>query len=271
MWAGTGEANNASENQYGVGIYWLARGANTWQQVGWAELNGAGSYRIVWIDGYIYIATSHGLYRRAHTSSDSSRWKVVLQPNGDKVYPPSSSVTDVIAVPGTGGTQIMAVVGWAAGYSKPPTTGQHYAIDKARDLLGFAPRHSGRQYKERRFPRVPAGPSRIALGRRGRVSETGHVGRRSGWVFGPGSCHPKPRRGIRCCIAAPERTRTGSSSPGSPATPPMVRSGRCFSEIDLTTSCRPELAAIARLPGRGVGVGRRGAWPGTSRRRDSCS
>ena len=42
VWVGTGEANNASENQYGVGIYRLARGASTWEQVGGAELFGAG-------------------------------------------------------------------------------------------------------------------------------------------------------------------------------------------------------------------------------------
>ena len=51
-WVGTGEANNASENQYGVGVFRLASGSGTWQQVGGAELNGAGFYRIVWINGY---------------------------------------------------------------------------------------------------------------------------------------------------------------------------------------------------------------------------
>ncbi len=65
VWVGTGEANNASENQYGVGVFRLAQGSSTWQQVGGAELNGAGSYRIVWINGYVYVATSHGLYRRS--------------------------------------------------------------------------------------------------------------------------------------------------------------------------------------------------------------
>src|SRR4051794_23036699 len=30
VWVGTGEANNASENQYGVGVYRLARGTDTW-------------------------------------------------------------------------------------------------------------------------------------------------------------------------------------------------------------------------------------------------
>jgi hypothetical protein len=43
----------------------------------------------------------------------------VLQPAGPADYPPSSEVTDIIALPGTGGRSILAVVGWA-GYSDPP-------------------------------------------------------------------------------------------------------------------------------------------------------
>jgi hypothetical protein len=121
LWAGTGEANNASENQYGVGTYRLARGSDTWQKVGGSELYGVGSYRISWIRGHIYIATSHGLYRRSVDASRSSAWQVVLQPAGDIDYPPSSSVTDIIPVPGTNGRQILAVVGWS-GYSVPPET-----------------------------------------------------------------------------------------------------------------------------------------------------
>ena len=41
-----------------------------------------------------------------------------------KDYPPSSSVTDVLAVPGTNGAKVLAVVGWA-GYSVPPATGKN--------------------------------------------------------------------------------------------------------------------------------------------------
>ncbi len=119
IWAGTGEANNASENQYGVGVYRLAKGSDTWHQVGGSELYGSGVYRISWIGGFVYAATSHGLYRRTAGSSAGTAWQVVLQPAGNVAYPPSSSVTDIIAVPGTNGRKILAVVGWA-GYSDPP-------------------------------------------------------------------------------------------------------------------------------------------------------
>ena len=69
---GTGEANNASENQYGVGAYRLARGSRTCTQVGGNELNGAGFYRIRSIGGYLYVATSHGLWRRAESRAGLS-------------------------------------------------------------------------------------------------------------------------------------------------------------------------------------------------------
>lgn len=120
VWVGTGEANNASENQYGVGTYRLARGSSTWTQVGGSELDGAGTYRISWINGYVYAATSHGLYRRSASAPNSAHWQVVLKPDPNPFNSPyrTSFITDVIAVPGSGGRKIMAVDGWA-GYSTP--------------------------------------------------------------------------------------------------------------------------------------------------------
>jgi hypothetical protein len=124
VWAGTGEANNASENQFGVGVYRLARGSSRWQRIGGAELYGAGSYRIRWIRGYVYVATSHGLFRRAAGARPGVAWRPVLQPTGPKDYPPTSSVTDVVPVPHTHGRRILAAIGWA-GYSNPPATGHN--------------------------------------------------------------------------------------------------------------------------------------------------
>ena len=66
---GTGEANNASENQYGVGAFRLNSGSGTWTRIGGHELDGGGFYRIRSINGYLYAATSHGLWRRAESAS----------------------------------------------------------------------------------------------------------------------------------------------------------------------------------------------------------
>ena len=61
------------------------------------------------IRNHVYVATSHGLYRRSVHASQSRPWRLVLAPAGVVNYPPSSSVTDVIAVPGTNGTKVLAV------------------------------------------------------------------------------------------------------------------------------------------------------------------
>jgi hypothetical protein len=123
---GTGESNNASENQYGVGAFRLARGSTTWTRVGGHELDGAGFYRIRSINGYLYAATSHGLWRRAETASDSAAWQLVLRPDPNPNNSPyrTSFITDVIAVPGSGGQRILAVDGWA-GYAGAPASIQY--------------------------------------------------------------------------------------------------------------------------------------------------
>jgi len=120
---GTGEANNAGENQYGVGAYRLARGSSTWHQVGGHEFDGAGFYRIRAIGHYLYAATSHGLFRRAESAPDSASWQVVLKPDPNPFHSPyrTSFITDVIAVPGTNGRQVLAADGWA-GYSGAPAS-----------------------------------------------------------------------------------------------------------------------------------------------------
>jgi len=121
VWVGTGEANNSQDSQYGVGVFRLAPGASRWHQVGGRELFGAGSHRILWARGFVYIATTHGLFRRSVHASMGSPWKAVLQAGGASVYPPSSDVTDVVTVPGSGGRKLLAVNGWL-GITTPPAT-----------------------------------------------------------------------------------------------------------------------------------------------------
>ncbi|SEQ99436.1 beta propeller repeat protein [Microlunatus flavus] len=124
LWVGTGEPNNSAESQYGVGVYQQKRGSKTWRRVGGHEIDGAGVHRISWIGSYVYAATTHGLFRRSRTASRTTAWTAVLQPGGPALYPPTSDVTDVIAVPGSRGREVLAVVGWM-GFSDPPDVGRN--------------------------------------------------------------------------------------------------------------------------------------------------
>jgi hypothetical protein len=151
VWVGTGEPNNAAETQYGFGVYRLAQGSDRWRRVGGPELRGAGVFRIRWISGQVYAATNHGLYRRPVGAPAAAPWTPVLQPAGPKVYPPESAVSDVIAVPGTGGRLVFAVVGWA-GLSATSTvnngfyvgTGDPGSFVRVRPFGDINPRTIGR-------------------------------------------------------------------------------------------------------------------------------
>ena len=76
-------------------------GSGTWTRVGGHELDGGGFYRIGSINGYLYAATSHGLWRRAESAADSAAWQLVLRPDPNPNNSPyrTSFITDVIAVP----------------------------------------------------------------------------------------------------------------------------------------------------------------------------
>ena len=133
IWVGTGEANNASENQYGVGVFRLARGSNTWHRVGGAELYGAGSYRIVWIRGLRLRRDQPrpvpALGARAAQPALAAR--AGARP-GSSNYPPSSSVTDVHRrARAPTARKVLAVVGWA-GYSGPPAVVQQRVLRRQR-------------------------------------------------------------------------------------------------------------------------------------------
>ena len=73
-------------------------------------------YYIRFIHGRVYVATQQGLLRR-RASNNSAPWRVVLKPDPNPVHSPyrTSHVTDVLAVPGTDGRQILAAVGWRGG------------------------------------------------------------------------------------------------------------------------------------------------------------
>jgi hypothetical protein len=130
LYVGTGEANTSSDSYAGIGVFASTDGGSTFSQVGGSELNGALIFRLVQNGGTLLAATSHGLY--SFTVGSSTSWTAVLQPGGT-VGPGGNfnlavgnMITDVAVRPGTGGRQVLAVVGWRGG---APTNGLYVSDD----------------------------------------------------------------------------------------------------------------------------------------------
>jgi hypothetical protein len=129
LYVGTGEANTSSDSYAGIGVLATSDGGATWSRVGGSELNGALIFRLARNGSTILAATSHGLY--SFNTASSTNWTAVLQPAG----PPSGGnfnlkvgnmITDVAVIPGTGGSQVLAVAGWRGG---KPTNGLYLSTN----------------------------------------------------------------------------------------------------------------------------------------------
>jgi hypothetical protein len=140
VYAGTGEANGSSDSYAGIGVLKASDGGATWSQLPTAAVTTAGAttagltgalvFRLLRASGYLYAATSHGLYRI--DPATGSAWTRILQFDGS--YPNGSTlpvnqrvwdmITDVIALPGTG--HLLAVAGWRTG---EPTNGLYESTD----------------------------------------------------------------------------------------------------------------------------------------------
>jgi hypothetical protein len=139
VYAGTGEANTSSDSYAGVGVIKSTDGGSSWSQVvGGSDLNGALIFRLAQDHGNILAATSHGLY----SFSTTSGWTPVLQPAGPPVDGKNfnlvvgNMITDVAVVPGTGGSQVLAVAGWRAG---APTNGLYLSTDGGSSFAPLNP------------------------------------------------------------------------------------------------------------------------------------
>jgi hypothetical protein len=139
VYAGTGEANTSSDSYAGIGVIKSTNGGGTWTQVGGSELNGALIFRLAQNGSTILAATSHGLYS---FGASSTSWTAVLQPAG----PPTGGnfnlvvgnmITDVAVVPGTGGSQVLAVAGWRGG---APTNGLYLSTNSGSSFTPLNPR-----------------------------------------------------------------------------------------------------------------------------------
>lgn len=112
IYVGTGEDNYSSDSYYGSGIYRSKNGGGSWTKIGGSTFDQATIIRILFPkSGRILAATNHGLYR----STDSgTSWTRTLAPGGTTdLY--GNIVSDAVMVPGTGGKQVLAAVGWRSG------------------------------------------------------------------------------------------------------------------------------------------------------------
>lgn len=122
VWAGLGEANTNFDAANGMGVFRLARGAGHWVRVGGGEMTSRNTYELRFIGDYAFAATSKGLWRHS-AATPSAPWHLVLKPDPNPAGSPyrTSHVTSVVAVPGSGGAEVLANVGWRGG-TKPEDT-----------------------------------------------------------------------------------------------------------------------------------------------------
>ncbi|MFG2666533.1 WD40/YVTN/BNR-like repeat-containing protein [Streptomyces sp. NPDC048387] len=130
LWLATGEATTASDNYLGSGVYRLAApvtgtfGEN--DKVGAAELDSASVHTLTFDEaaGYVFAASSHGVFRRPLSAGQSTAWTKVLAPCagvgisgvGCGVDSHYADIADDIAVqPGSGGKKLLANVAWRGG------------------------------------------------------------------------------------------------------------------------------------------------------------
>ncbi|MFL6114808.1 MAG: WD40/YVTN/BNR-like repeat-containing protein, partial [Catenulispora sp.] len=130
LWLATGEATTAFDNFLGSGVYRLANPAtstfSSTDKVGGGELDNT-SIHVLRFDtaaGYVFAASSHGVFRRAIAGPRDIGWQKVLAPcagiGGSGVACGTTQyyadiANDVVVQPGTGGKRLLANVAWRSG------------------------------------------------------------------------------------------------------------------------------------------------------------
>jgi hypothetical protein len=115
LWVGTGEANTNFDGYPGDGVWRSVNHGTTYQKVGDDELDGTEIYHLRVGGGFLFAATSTGLWRRSLAASERIPWRLVLKPDpnlGNALYR-TSMITDVAIIPGTG--DVLAALGWRLG------------------------------------------------------------------------------------------------------------------------------------------------------------
>ena len=112
LWVATGEGNVAVDNYAGTGVYRSTDGGASFQPVGdTSMLTGRSAFKLVFDPaGDAYVATTNGLFR---WDAGARQWSEVLDPVGAVDNPPyDQQVTAVQVVPGSGGQDVIAAIGW---------------------------------------------------------------------------------------------------------------------------------------------------------------
>jgi hypothetical protein len=113
LWVGTGEANLSQDSYAGTGIYRSWDDGRSFHLVGQPSnpIAGRTVFKIAFDPhGNAYAATDNGLFRY---SPWTRRWTEVLDPAGATDNPPyDQQVTSVAIVPGSGGKDVIAAIGW---------------------------------------------------------------------------------------------------------------------------------------------------------------
>ncbi|HEU0129710.1 MAG TPA: hypothetical protein VFQ85_01800 [Mycobacteriales bacterium] len=118
LWLATGEANFG--DALGSGVYRLANPQSgtfdASMRVGGVELesHSIGKLEFDPQAGYVFAATSRGVYRHSLTNL-SGAWQNVLKPVTTNLFAFSNITNDVVVQPGTNGQRLLANVAWRAG------------------------------------------------------------------------------------------------------------------------------------------------------------
>ncbi|HEX9123547.1 MAG TPA: glycosyl hydrolase [Actinomycetota bacterium] len=115
VWFGSGEASTAYENYTGLGVYRSSNGGSSWSKVGGDELDGSTIGTLAFDgNGFVFAATSYGVFRHRTSGEPSRHWQKVLQPGTPGPYG-FTFANDVAIRPGTDGEVVIATLGWRTG------------------------------------------------------------------------------------------------------------------------------------------------------------
>ncbi|GHF13911.1 hypothetical protein GCM10014715_81760 [Streptomyces spiralis] len=130
LWLATGEATTASDNYLGSGVYRLANPVtgtfSESDKVGGTELDSSSIHTLTFdkAAGYVFAASSHGVFRRPLSAGQSAAWTKVLAPCAgigisgvgcgvDGHY--ADIANDIAVQPGSDGTRLLANMAWRSG------------------------------------------------------------------------------------------------------------------------------------------------------------